>query len=311
MATRRSYLNRIKLKGEALARAGIWPSNDPGRVRPNSWLDNFSGSDDEELLAAALLDLFVYFPDEQVTQLLRRALIRLFQVFGGIHRSIDDRQNQILTDLSRTVFVPVEGEDPNPTDSGNYICRCVRQTLALSDSSIANPATALTQYIADDKIIVFVDDMVGTGNQLQRTWTRRYTPTDPGSFSDAYQHSNRACYYICLVSTSEGRSRVASLSGVDLISAHDLENRDSFPDALARIPDHPAGSSLQSEVDALLNRYASRLILSTYMTPADFPTRGFGSLGLTLGFQHSIPDATLPIYWANGGGSWIPMSRRT
>ena len=308
MPTRRSYLNRIKLRGEALARAGIWPSNDPGRVRPNSWLGNFTDSDEE--LAAALIDVFVYFPDEQVTQLLRRALTRLFQAFGSTDRSVDDRKNRIINRLSRTVFVPVEGEHPNPTDSGNYICRRVRQTLALPDSDIANPTAALAQYISAGKTIVFVDDMVGTGNQMSLTWHRPYTTDDPSSFGEAYKSVKRHCYYICLACSSDGRRKMASLSGLELISAHDLEDRDQFRAALARISDHPAGSRLQPAIDALLTKYANQLILPPYMKKDSFPVRGLGNLGLTLGFQHSIPDATLPIYWASGAGSWTPMSKR-
>lgn len=310
MATRRSYLNRIKLKGEALARAGIWPSNDPGRVRPNPWLDNFA--DHEEEIAAALIDVFVFFPQEQVTQLLRRALTRLFQKFAGTaHRSLANRQNRIATQLSRSLFVPVEGEDPNPTDSGNYICRCVRQTLELPDSNIETPTAALKQYVADGKTIVFVDDMVGTGSQMHATWHREYGNDDPKSFRHAYSRVQRDCYYVCLASCSSGRSAISSLSGIDLVSAHDLDDRDHFHSAIARIPDHPAGSRLQPAVDSLLAKYATQLtFVNSYMRRYDYPIRGFGSLGLTLGFHHSIPDATLPIYWANGTGSWTPMSRR-
>ena len=308
MATRRSYLNRIKLKTEALARAGIWPSNDPGRVCPIPWLANFAKSD--EVTAAALIDVFVFFPDEQVTQLLRRALTRLFQTFGGTDRSVANRMNRISSQLSRTLFVPVEGEDPNPTDSGNYICRRVRQTLELPDSNIATPTAALKRYIADDKAIVFVDDMVGTGNQMHNTWNRPYTSDAPQSFRHAFDRVKRDCYYICLACSSEGRSKMTSLPGLELISAHDLEDRDQFHAALARIPDHPAGSGLQAAIDALLKEYATRLNLPSYMRRDKFPLLGFGNLGLTLGFQHSIPDATLPIYWASGAASWTPMSKR-
>ena len=308
MATRRSYLNRITLKGEALVRARIWPLNDPGKVRPKSWLDNFPASDEE--IAAALIDVFVYFPDEQVTQLLRRVLTRLFQTFGGTDRSVEDRKTRIINRLSRTLFVPVEGERPNPTDSGNYICRRVRQTLELPDSHIATPTVALAQYITDRKTIVFVDDMVGTGNQLCNTWTRPYGTADPMSFRHAYEGVQRDCYYICLACSSEGRSKMSSLSGLRVISAHELEERDRFRAALARIPDHPAGSTLQSAIDTLLKTYAPQLTLPHYMRRGDFPLQGLGNLGLTLGFQHSIPDATLPIYWASGAGSWTPMSKR-
>ncbi len=308
MAKRRSYLHRITLKGEALARAGIWPSNDPGRVRPRPWLNNFPAAD--QATAAALLDVFVYFPDAHVHQLIRRALTRLFQSFGGSDRSCENRKDRIVDHLSRTLFVPVEGEDPSPADSGNLMCRAVRQTLELSDSYVANPTTALTQYLAAGKIIVFVDDMVGTGNQMHKTWHRSYATNGPSSFRRAYDCVQRACYYICLVCSPEGRTRITSLPGIELIAAHNLADRDHYHAALARVSDHPAASDLQPAVDVLLATYAPQLALEPYMKRNAFPRRGFGNLGLTLGFQHSMPDATLPIYWASGPDSWTPLSKR-
>ena len=308
MATKRSYLNRVALKTEALAQAGMWPSNDPGKINPKSWLENFD--DSEIAMAAALIDIFVYFSDQQVIQVLQRALRRLFQSFGGIEKSLEARQDRIRSHLERTVFVPVEGETPNPTDSGNYICRRTRQTLELSDSKVLQPAIALQQYTNDAKTIVFLDDMVGTGNQMRRTWSRHYASQHPRSFQEAYSKTNRKCYYVCLACSQDGRNSLSALSGIELIAAHNLQERDRFELALQRIPDHPSGSGLEAGVEALLRRYAVALELKSYMKKHDYPIFGFGHLSLTCGFQHSMPDATLPIYWADGKGSWKPFCKR-
>ena len=308
MATKTSYLNRVRLKSEALTQAGMWPSNDPGKVYPKPWLKNF---DESELdTAAALIDIFVYFSDQQVSQVLERALRRLLQTFGGIEQSLGARRDRILNRLERTLFVPVEGETPNPTDSGNYMCRRARQTLELPDCQVRQPATALEQYLNHGNTIVFLDDMVGTGNQMLGTWTREYASHHPKSFREAYRHNNRECYYVCLACSNEGRRSLAAESGIELISAHDLQERDCFDEALRRIPDHPLGPRLQPGVEALLSKYAIRLKLERYMRKDKYALFGFGHLGLTLGFQHSMPDATLPIYWADASGKWKTFSKR-
>lgn len=308
MGTKRAYLNRVKLKSEALARAGMWPSNDPGKVCPSPWLKNFAEAEVE--MAAALLDIFVFFPDSQVTQLLRRALRLLFQEFGGTDLSVSDRKDRIRDRLEKTVFVPVEGEPPNPTDSGNYMCRCARQTLELRDTQVRDPGAALQHYLDDGKTIVFLDDMVGTGNQMRATWVREYGSSDPKSFREAYAQTKLQCYYVCLACSKEGRNSLATTTGITLISAHDLQDRDRLDEALQRIPDHPAGSGLQADVKALIKKHATTLELDPYMRQYDFRFFGFGHLGLTLGFQHSMPDATLPIYWADGRDGWTPLSKR-
>ena len=204
----------------------------------------------------------------------------------------------------------MEGEKPNPTDSGYLMSRCGRRILEGGDSQIAHPTAALPQYITAGKTIVFIDDFVGTGNQMRSTWHRPYATGDPKSFAHAFSSIKRDCYYVCLTCSAEGRQILSQLSGLEVIPAHDLEERDRFRASLGRIPDHPAGSGLQAAVSALLAKYANDLILPQYMTAGTFPRQGFANLGLTLGFQHSIPDATLPIYWASGTGSWTRMGKR-
>ena len=301
-------MHRVRLKTEALAQAGMWPSNDPGKVNPQPWLKNFDESEVDT--AAALIDIFVYFSDQQVSQVFERALRRLLQTFGGIEQSLGARRDRILTRLETTIFVPVEGETPNPTDSGNFMCRRARQTLELPDSQVRQPASALQEYLNHGKTIVFLDDIVGTGNQMHGTWTREYASHDPKSFREAYRQIKRECYYVCLACSKEGRRRLARVSGIDLISAHDLQDRDCFDQALGRIPDHPLRSGLQESVEALLSKYAVTLKLEGYMSKKKYALYGFGHLGLTLGFQHSMPDATLPIYWADAGGGWKALSKR-
>ena len=309
MGTTRSYLKRVTQKSDALARARMWPTNDPGKVRYKLWLNNFTNGEVE--MAAALIDVFVYFSDEQVTQLLRRVLSRLFQSFCGTEQSLEARRERIRDQLERTLFLPVEGETPNPADSGNYMCRRVRQLLELPDSQVQKPAAALPQYLNGEKTIVFVDDIVGTGQQLHATWLREYQLNNPKSFWEAYKHTKNRCYYISLASTKEGRQKLAAETGIELISAHNLQDRDRFNAALRRIPDHPAGSELHDGVDSLLDNHAAELTLASYMREGAFPLFGFHNLGLTLGFQHSMPDATLPIYWASSSNSWTPLSKRT
>ena len=289
--------------------AGMWPSNDPGKVSHKPWLANFSES--EAHIAAALLDIFVYFSDQQVTQLLRRSLRMLMQRFGGNDVSITNKKSLIYDRLARTIFVPVEGERPNPTDSGNFICRLVRQTLEIPESQVNAPDSALQQYVNDGKTIVFVDDIVGTGNQMSAAWVRDYGSIVPKSFREAHIQTNRQCYYLCLACTEGGRSALEFLSGIEVVAAHDLEERDRFDTALRRIPDHPSGDVLQDNVEDLLKKYGFDLDLNGYMKQQTFPIFGFENLGLTIAFQHSIPDTTLPIYWADGVGDWMPLSKRS
>lgn len=309
MAATLSYLKRIEAKIESLVESGIWPNNDPGKLYPTQWFNNFDES--ERVLAAALIDIFVYVPNSHVIQALHSSIKMLFQKFGENSLSIDDRKRDIEEKLDKTVFVPVEGEHPNPTDSGNYICRLLRQTFKIEESKIQNAYDALNKYTAEESNIVFVDDVVGTGNQIISTWNRIRRTTSPRSFQEAYDKSKLGCYFVCLSLTSSGNQNILSKSrGLMPIGAHYLSERDYYEQSLLRISDHPLGSNLSDHIEVLLKKYSNRLILPDYMTNHRFAEYGFQELGLTLGFQHSIPDVTLPIYWSGGGETWTPLISR-
>ncbi|MGI4789714.1 MAG: phosphoribosyltransferase-like protein [Janthinobacterium lividum] len=69
-------------------------------------------------------------------------------------------------------------------------------------------------------------------------------------------------------------------------------------------PDHLRTSALD-----FLEKVSHRVgIYDTHGGVNDW--QGFNKLGLSLGFEHSVPDATLPIfYWEQNG--WKPLLRRT
>lgn len=105
-----AYVKAVLRKCACLSESGLWVRD---KVRYRAWLSNFD--DGEQAVAAVLLDNFVYFSDELTDRLLRGAFARLRASLGS---RVDD-----------AVFAPVESEDPKPTDSGNIMCRKLRQQL--------------------------------------------------------------------------------------------------------------------------------------------------------------------------------------
>lgn len=310
MSSTRSYIKRIDAKIDSLVESGIWPTSNPGKINHGQWFNNFD--DSEKDLAAALVDIFVYFPDVHILQILSKAMRILFQKMCEDSISVKDRKNEINSTLENTLFVPIEGETPNPTDSGNYICRLLRQSLGIDESKIQTVAVALDSYISGEKLIVFVDDFVGSGNQVLDTWNRKYTTNSPNCFREAYINMKRESYLICLASTHEGRQRITSeCTGLNLICTHSLTQRDNFSNSLLRISDHPSGDQILDRALNLLNKYSSFMSLPDYMLLDRHAQFGFNELSLTHGFQHSIPDSTLPIYWGNETSNWTPLVKRS
>jgi len=296
---------RVVVKCDALQRAGLWP--EVSRVRPRPWLNNFKG-DTELALASALLDRFVLFSDRSVNALLRGAFRNLIEASRPLtfNKSQNERATQTLT--SALFFTRLEGERPNPTDSGNLFCRKVRQELGIPEERIVEPSEALDLAIAGCPIVL-LDDFLGSGQQLIKTWKREYRKTAPHSFEEAHTLKPVAVSYLCLMATTQGLRTVSSIPA-KVFFCHEATSEHSITKITAA-PGLPPGSDVQTELNNFLRQHASHLILKPYMKQDRFDTLGFYNLGLTMAFEHSVPDASIPILWARSTRSdWSPLMER-
>lgn len=300
-----TYIEQIRERCRDLLKARLWTADTPA-MRPNTWLNNFD--EDERALVAALLDCFVFLPETHADSLLRRAFRKLISArfADGTYATLADARVW----LSQVVFTPIEGERPKPVDSGNAMCRKLRQLLVLRDDQFQRPDAALESF-ALGRPLVFVDDFIGSGDQLCATWDRRRRADSPRSFSEANQPKVASAHALCLAVTEKGLVRTRGLSnGPDLFAAHVLTDRDTFRGAISRIPSHPAGTALEARLEALLRKYAPELALETYMKRNDYNVLGYHRLSLIFAFWNSVPDATLPLLWARAHDNWTPFIPR-
>lgn len=196
---------------------------------------------------------------------------------------------------------------PSPTDSGNLFCRKARDVLGISEAALLTPARALEEALAG-KIVVFLDDFLGSGNQMRETWQRPYRTDPPHSFADLHSRKSNHAIYLTLVATHIGLANIDLECPQLVVRAAHILGEEYNVRNLARLPDLRGFSGLDDRVHALLTKYGPRLKLHPHMRKADFPVYGWRSLGLLLAFQHGVPDATLPIIWAEGpDDSWTPL----
>ena len=113
--------------------------------------------------------------------------------------------------------------------------------------------------------------------------------------------------YVTLVTTDFGLGEInKNAPEVAVCATHTLETKSTI---FGMADGNP---SLQMELDAFLNKYSSRLSPSeSYIaTNPAYLMHGYKNRGLMLGFEHSIPDATLPIFWSPGTSDWEPLIER-
>jgi len=295
----------ILAKCDYFAEARVWPLQQ--KLSASRWLDNFEPADRN--LAAHLLNGFLYFSEEMVDQMFGAAVQSLSSSVLELDLSFFQTQSAWRAFLDGAIVTYVTGERPNPTDSGLLFSRKARQVIGIDQSSITSPEDAVLRLMTDvERTVIFVDDFVGSGNQFVDTWQRptRALGRADISFAKLSTVSRHRFFYCPLLCTDLGLQRIQrECPVVKVVPAHHVPRNYSAlaPDSVIW-PAH-----LLPEGVHFIQRYSTAAGIPDSPGTVD-DWRGFAGLGLTMAFAHSVPDATLPLfYWEKNG--WAPLIRRT
>lgn len=289
-ASNNTLISQVLQKCEFFKENNFWLPEP--KMRPRLWIKNFD--EEDQYVAAYLLDAFTFFNGSLVDQLFRSA-----------YRSIGDGtfgRPSLANSLSDACVTPVTGEIPNPTDSGWTFSRKARQVLRISEDRVMGNSGAIQEALSG-RTIVFVDDIVGSGNQFLETW-RRVDSVSQHSFQSVSNIRQFSAIYVALASTEDGLKRIQiEAPGVTLAVAHVLGKSSTFL-ALTGVD--------QLKIENFLEKYHDRLKpREKHMQSKKHKKYGFDGCGLMLSFQHSTPDLTLPIFWAEGENpEWVPLIER-
>jgi hypothetical protein len=244
----------------------------------------------------------------------QRDVCRRFQTLSRFFRSYNDSfltsQARWRNFLATVGFTHVTGEVPNPTDSGFAFARKARQLLGIPEERIRSPEDTVKELVRTGPWpVVFVDDFVGSGSQFLSTWNRRITVENGReiTFSQLSRIRGQEFYYCPLICCSHGIQALRMYApAVRFNPCHVLSPKHSalVGDSVLWPP------QLLSTAFAFVKEASTRAgIPDTDGAKVD-DWQGFQKLGLALAFHHSVPDATMPIfYWDQNG--WQPLIRKT
>ncbi|KTE24104.1 MULTISPECIES: hypothetical protein [unclassified Sphingopyxis] len=286
---------------------GAWEQT---KIDPEGWLANFPQA--ERGYALILLSRFTFLADHLVDQLFRSAFQNLSNLLTDDLESFEDASARWRDFCRNALITIVQGEDPNPSDSGWLFARKARQAVGINQGQLFEPREVI-ERLANGFTgpVVFVDDFVGSGEQFLKTWRRPYSHASGSASFESLAVASRAAtpratFYYCNAMTTEyGRGRVnrhvpqLRISAGNVIpERHSLANPDSllWPEPI------------RADGIAFVERVCRRLGYDQDDgSEADW--RGFHKLGLALAFQHSVPDANLPLFFSDNSG-WTPLVRR-
>lgn len=280
---------------------------DATKIDYRGWLDNFDAQD--RGYAAFLLSRFTFLNDHLVDQLFRAAFHNLSNGLTPHWEPFATAQRRWRAFYDAAIVTIVQGEQPNPSDSGWLFARKARQFVGISEKNLLEPVQAV-ERVRDgfDGPLIFVDDFVGSGEQFLKTWQRMYSPPTgaPVSFRSLEQSGAKASFFYCsTMATEYGCDRLKrGAPAVRITTGNTVPKGDTLGPDSPQWPPHIKDNAVR-----MIQRISGQLGYTT-TDGGESDWRGFHKLGLGIAFAHSVPDANLPIFFGEKPG-WKPLVRRS
>lgn len=267
----------------------------------DNWLSNFV-TEEDQYLAARLLDGLMFrstaMINSSIDQLLQCILPGKLRSWGAYsHSSIEDYLSSLEAGNSNSPvrFVAIDHTYPNeePGKSGSVLIRHFRRHALISKNLTCRPE-AIASLPETVKVLVFVDDIVGSGKQF-------------GKFAKyhklAEQTGVRNLIYCPLIAYQGGLETIArdqpwlTLSPVEVLNSKHCFYCPNTDNPILWAADE---ENLVDDVRGHVNQLASA---------NGIPATTKFSLDLLVGFEHSTPNNTIPLLWARSN-NWHPLFNR-
>lgn len=286
--------------------ANVW-DNAITRVDVENWLRNYDGSElsaeDEQLNALHLLANFNLFGIAEVRELLRsiyRDLYRYPIIQEIRKRNSGTTDPRIISvewtaELNSTRFLGMG----NPSESGAHLLYYFRQTNQLSKTYFVHqhqildgPVGSEDAKLADPNIkrLVFIDDVLGSGTQAED-----YSRNLVAEIKRAARRQGISIMvdYFVMFAKEEGLEKARNTEFDRVEAIHELQASELAFSDTSRIY-VVEGNGISKENGLRMAQYYGELLAPGHAL-------GYKNGQLLLGFEHNIPDNTLPIIWSSEG----------
>lgn len=293
------YIERVSNRVRDLIDAGLW---DIPLERMVGWFSGFT-TIDERYFAACLLDSLVYRSPTQFSACIT-------SLFGGpcslavqSHLRINDDVD--LIKLLRDKFkdpgvrlVPVICDSDPPSKSGPLVIRRIKKQLGIADRWMIWPSQIGAAVEAGAKVIILVDDLLGSGKQAEGFCKKQQVREMAGKAK---------VIYAPVVAHEKGIEHLSKFwPELTVISAEKLTEDHHF--FSQKTWDFLSDGQIKAS-DAE-DFYIKKMLPLTGFVPGKIiPATGVGELALCFGFSHSTPNNSLPILWFDREG-WCSLLER-
>lgn len=279
------FVERVTQRVDCLISLKLW---DIQRDRYEAWKNQFH-SETERFFAACVLDSLIYRSKDQFNaandSLYRGALVETLRPI------LQPRSDFALVDALKLGndpgirLVPVIKANDPPTKSGPLVLRRIQKHLGINDAWTAWPwnVNNLLTNNSQIKAIVFVDDFLGSGNQIEKFLNMQQLPT---------AHPNVRWIYAPAMAAQEGIDYLApKFPQLTVVTAERLKSIHRFfsPENWQLLTE---GKITADDARA----FYDQLLIAKQLSFGGYEY-GYSDMELCVGFEHASPDNSLPILW--------------
>lgn len=260
----------------------VWGNRLDG-VLIEQWLKNFKKRS-EKIFALDILSKFTFYNEKEVQALLKSAfhLLKNHICLELIRqRNYADSPEKIIQ--NDCYFI---GTWENPSKSGVSL---LYEFRTLNKIRRNNFVSSVQEVPNDAKYVVFLDDITGSGRQAKGYWNTLVVTNANPSLKASFLYS-------VLVGTTKGISYIETTTKIKVLPTIILDERYSMF----------SKNSIYYSDDVIKNNV--KLMCMNYGKEHQEPPLGYDNLQLLIGFNHNIPDNTIPIIWAKK--NWNPIFPR-
>lgn len=291
------YVDLVFDKISTLIKYGVWGNVTMGRF--NSWKKQFV-TDVEQYFAAYLAFQLLYYNKKDFLSLISWAFSETVrQVALEIEETdhINDQSwKEIISRTKAKILICPFAVD-TPAASGNMVTRQLRNQGLISETNLCS-----IQQLSDMlnsgryKAVVFVDDMIGSGDQA-REFFLRYSQigTSHTNIKSILDSANVMKFLVVAIAPRSSLLTVQRQTGLTIIAAEMLADRNStLHKDMWFSEDYESGKEFLKELE--IKQKIARV--------------GHKDSSWAVAFEHGVPDVTSPFYWYEPQG-WVSLIPRT
>lgn len=272
------------------------------------WIDeNFCNDDEGRYYAVKILLNLIYYSKRDIEKLLNFGLYE--KIYGEIVKNELIQNNNIYIPYSEaeakifslkqlSFFVPLLDSD-KPSESGNSIIGDLVHKNDISEMQVDFHWNITEEKLKNFKILIFVDDCVGSGTQLKNFWNSEKTE----NIRNICNKYDIKVYYLVLVGydkSLEVLKENKNLQDITVIVCDVLSDKNRIFS-----PENMMWNKEEDEMEKAI-QYFERIRKERGVS-----FLGFKKLDFAVILHDRLPNWTLPLFWKEMNGWKCLLKRKT